>query len=139
STMSFPNWSGARGRLLERLGMGASESDSLTPSRVVLAFTLQTASPSRVDLGVRIIHQRVLAHSDIDRSYSYEFVGAAPFPVEDYQATIRVLPIVADGRSLVEWWATFDCALEAREKWVRYFEQEGFAVWLAALARFMAR
>ena len=79
------------------------------------------------------------AHSDLERSYSYAFAGPCPFPIEDYCATIRVTPIVADGRALVEWWATFDCVLGERAKWVEHFEQKGFAVWLAALRSFMAQ
>jgi len=58
--------------------------------------------------------------------------------VQDYVATIRVVPVVADNRSLVEWWATFDCAAEERDKWVKHFEQQGFAKWLGALRQFMA-
>jgi len=52
--------------------------------------------------------------------------------------TIRVSPIIADGALSVEWWATFDCAAEERDKWVRHFEQEGFAKWLAALRHFLS-
>jgi hypothetical protein len=84
------------------------------------------------------LRQVLLAHSDVDRSYSYAFCGAPPFPVRDYAATIRVVPVVADRRSFVEWWATFDCAADERDKWVNHFEQEGFAKWLAALRRFMS-
>jgi hypothetical protein len=58
--------------------------------------------------------------------------------VRDYVATIRVRPVVADTASFVEWEATFDCAAEERDKWVKHFEQEGFAKWLAALRRFMS-
>jgi hypothetical protein len=65
-------------------------------------------------------------------------LGAPPFPVQDYVATIRVSPIIADGASFVEWLATFDCAAEERDKWVRHFEQEGFAKWLAALRQFVS-
>ena len=66
----------------------------------------------RVSFGGKVIRQVLLAHSDIERSYSYAFCGAPPFPVQDYVATIRVTPIVADGASFIEWWATFDCAAE---------------------------
>jgi len=58
--------------------------------------------------------------------------------VRDYVTTIRVSPVIADGASFVEWWATFDGAAEERDKWVRSFEQEGFAKWLAALRQFMS-
>ena len=53
-------------------------------------------------------------------------------------ATIRVVPVVADNRALVEWSATFDCAEHERDKWVTHFEQNGFAKWLGALRLFMA-
>lgn len=98
----------------------------------------QVGAVRRFEVGGRVTRQVLLAHSDVERSYTYAFAGDCPFPVEDYRATIRVVPIVADGRSLVEWWATFDCALDERTKWVEHFERKGFAVWLEALRQFMA-
>lgn len=98
----------------------------------------QIGAVRRFEVGGRVTRQVLLAHSDVERSYTYAFAGACPFPVEDYRATIRVTPVVADGRALVEWWATFDCALDERAKWVEHFERKGFAVWLDALRRFMA-
>jgi hypothetical protein len=98
----------------------------------------QVGAVRRVATGGNILRQVLLAHSDTDRSYTYAFADAAPFPVQDYTATIRVVPVVADNRSFVEWWATFDCAEDERDKWVRHFEVKGFAVWLAALDRFMS-
>ncbi len=98
----------------------------------------QVSAVRRVASGANIIRQVLLAHSDVDRSYTYGFCGAAPFPVRDYEATIRVVPVIADDRSFVEWWATFDCAIEERDRWIRHFEREGFAKWLAALRRFMS-
>lgn len=97
----------------------------------------QVGAVRRVDLGARVIRQRLLAHSDNERSYSYCFVGETPFPVWNYRATIRVTPLVADSRSFVEWWASFDCAPEERDKWTVFFEKDGFARWLAALADYM--
>jgi hypothetical protein len=97
----------------------------------------QVGAVRRVTSGANVIRQVLLAHSDIDRSYSYGFRGAPPFPVRDYVATIRVTPVVADTASFIEWEATFDCAAEERDKWVKHFE-EGFAKWLAALRRFMS-
>ena len=79
----------------------------------------------------------MLAHSDADRSYAYALLDPPPFPVRDYVATIRVAPVVESGTAFVEWWATFDCAAEERERWVRHFEREGFAKWLGALREFM--
>ena len=99
----------------------------------------QIGAVRRVTSGGKVLRQVLLAHSDIERSYSYAFCGTPPMPIEDYRATIRVTPVVADGRSFVEWWATFDCAADERAKWVRHLEQEGFARWLAALRDFMRR
>src|SRR5260370_40460248 len=42
----------------------------------------------------RHIRQRLLAQSDVERSQSYEFCGAATLPVADFQATLRITPIV---------------------------------------------
>lgn len=98
----------------------------------------QVSAVRRVATGDgRIIRQKLLAHSDVERSYTYEFDGEVPFPVRDYVATIRVAP-VGDGRlqAFVEWWATFDCALEWRSRWTAHFANEGFAKWLSALKAF---
>lgn len=87
----------------------------------------------RVDTPGQAVRQRLLAHSDVDRYYSYEFCDPAPFPVYDYRATLRVTPVTDGDLAFVEWWATFDCAADEREHWVEQFEREGFAVWLASL------
>ena len=98
----------------------------------------QIGAVRRVTSAGRLIRQILLAHSDIDLTYTSGFCGDPPFPVRDYVATIRIMPVVADNTSFVEWWATFDCAAEERDKWVNHFEREGFAKWLAALRAFMA-
>jgi hypothetical protein len=99
----------------------------------------QVGAVRRVVAGGNILRQVLLAHSDSERSYTYAFCGTAPFPVQDYRATIRVSPEVEGNRSFVEWWATFDCAAEEREKWVGHFEKNGFSKWLAALRKFMSK
>jgi hypothetical protein len=97
----------------------------------------QVGAVRRVTYRGNTIRQVLLAHSDIDRCCTYGFRGAPPFPVRDYVATIRVSPIIADAASFVEWEATFDCAAEARDQWVKHFEEK-FAEWLAAVRRFMS-
>jgi hypothetical protein len=79
------------------------------------------------------IRQRLLAHSDLDRFYSYEFCDPVPLSVRDYRATLRVTPITEGDQAFVEWWATFDCAEDERDKWVEQFERNGFATWLGSL------
>jgi Polyketide cyclase / dehydrase and lipid transport len=97
----------------------------------------QVSAVRRVSVGDKIIHQALLAHSDVERSYTYALLDPPPFPVRDYVATIRVTPVVESGAAFVEWWATFDCAAEERERWTHYFERDGFAKWLGALRAFM--
>lgn len=97
----------------------------------------QVAAVRRVVMGERIIRQKLLAHSDVDRFYTYALCDPAPFPVRNYVATIRVAPIVETNQAFVEWEATFDCAADEYDRWTRYFENDGFAKWLAALRRFM--
>jgi hypothetical protein len=98
----------------------------------------QVGAVRRVELADRVIRQKLLAHSDIERSYTYAFDGPPPQPVRDYVATIRVTPVVESGKAFVEWRAKFDC-LDAAETdtWIRHFETQGFAVWLGALRDFM--
>lgn len=78
--------------------------------------------------------QKLLALSDVERTQVYEFAGAIPLPVADFQASIRVTPVVDGDRAFVEWWATFDCAAEERDARVTFF-REAFAGWLESLRR----
>ena len=57
----------------------------------------------------RRIRQRLLAQSDVERFQTYEFCGAPTLPISDFQATLRITPVVDGDRAFVEWWATFDC------------------------------
>jgi hypothetical protein len=88
--------------------------------------------------GEKTIRQILLAHSDLERSYTYALCDPQPFPVRNYVATIRVIPVVESHRAFVEWSATFDCAADEYDRWTRHFEKEGFAKWLSALRGFMA-
>jgi hypothetical protein len=97
----------------------------------------QVSAVRRVTTGAKTIRQELLAHSDRERSYTYSLLDPPPFPVRDYVATIRVTPVVESGAAFVEWWATFDCAADERERWTAYFARDGFAKWLGALRDFM--
>jgi hypothetical protein len=97
----------------------------------------QVGSVRRVAVGENTLRQILLAHSDIDRSYSYAFCGEPPMPARAYLATIRITPVVESGMAFIEWWATFDCAAEEHDRLIDHFENKGFAVWLSALRRFM--
>ena len=39
----------------------------------------------------RTLRQRLLAHSDLERSYTYELCEPVPLPVANYQATLGAL------------------------------------------------
>lgn len=97
----------------------------------------QVGAVRRIGTSGSVNRQVLLAHSDRERSYTYALCDPPRFPVRDYIATIRVIPVVENNQALVEWWATFDCAAEERDRWVAYFVNEGFAKWLGALRRFM--
>lgn len=96
----------------------------------------QVGAIRRVTAGDRVIRQQLLAHSDIERCYTYAFLE--PAPVRNYRATIQVLPVVEHDRAFVQWSATFDCAEDAIGHWTRFFAQDGFAVWLGSLRAAMA-
>lgn len=78
--------------------------------------------------------QRLLALSDVERSQTYAFAGDIPLPVRNFEATIRVTPVVDGDRAFVEWWSTFDCAEEEHEARVAFF-RDAFAGWLESLRR----
>ena len=82
--------------------------------------------------------QRLLALSDVERAQTYEFAGDTPLPVQNFQATIRVTPIVDGGRAFIEWWATFDCEPAVRDERVAFF-RDAFAGWLGSLGRYLGR
>lgn len=87
------------------------------------------------------IRQRLLALSDVERTQTYGFAGAPPayLPgLQDFQATIRVTPIVDGDRAFVEWTATFESHAERRDD-LRDFLAGAFAKWLGSLRRALER
>ena len=82
--------------------------------------------------------QRLLALSDVDHTQTYAFAGDSPLPVTDFEATIRVTPVIDGGRAFVEWWATFDCAAEDRDARVVSL-RDSFALWLESLRRCLVK
>jgi hypothetical protein len=78
--------------------------------------------------------QKLLAMSDLERSQTYEFAGEPSVPVQNYRATLRLMPVVDGDRAFVEWWATFDCGPERRGERVAFF-RDAFATWLGSLRR----
>lgn len=91
--------------------------------------------------GVRSFHlqdgthlrERLLAHSDRDRFYTYNF-EKTPFDVRNYEATLRVTPVTDGDRSFVEWWTTFDCEPQKLDEWVAFFAGQVFLPGIHAIA-----
>jgi hypothetical protein len=79
------------------------------------------------------LRERLLSHSDVERSYSYNF-ETPPFDVDNYHSTIRVTPVTVGDSSFVEWWTTFDCDRDRVGEWQRVFTEEVFGTGLKALA-----
>ena len=71
------------------------------------------------------LREKLLAHSDEARSYTYDF-QKTPFDVDNYCATIRVTPVTDGGKAFVEWWTTFDCDRDQQEHWTGFFANEVF-------------
>lgn len=88
-------------------------------------------------LGGSRIRERLLALSDIDRSYSYEFCDPAPFDVDNYVSTLKVTQVSANDQSLVEWWVQFDCAAQERSHWETFFASQVFSPALAGLRDYL--
>jgi hypothetical protein len=71
------------------------------------------------------LREKLLAHSDEKRSYSYDF-QKTPFDVDNYNATLRVTPVTDGNKAFVEWWTTFDCDRDQQEHWTGFFANEIF-------------
>ena len=70
------------------------------------------------------LREQLLAFSDLERSYTYDF-QKTPFDVDNYCATLRVTPLTDGGGSFVEWWTTFDCDRDQQGHWVGLLRHAG--------------
>ena len=82
--------------------------------------------------------QKLLALSDVARTQTYAFEGDIPLPVSNFEATLRVTPVIDGDRAFVEWFASFDCTAEDQDARVIFF-RESFAGWLESLRRNLSR
>lgn len=80
------------------------------------------------------VAERLLVLDDDDRTYTYAFTDAGPFPVRSYRSTIRVAPITATGQTFVEWWAWFDSDADVEEQMTSTYANGVYAAGIAALA-----
>lgn len=72
------------------------------------------------------VREQLTSLSDQDHSLSYQFLKPA-FPVENYVAWIRLLPITSSGKTFAEWGATFDEAPEDAGKYQSIVANDVFA------------
>jgi hypothetical protein len=80
--------------------------------------------------------QRLTAHSDNDRCYTYESVEPLD-TLRFYRQTLRVAPIVDTNTAFVEWWADFEAPPAQEERWRKYLSGE-FAKSLEKLRTYLA-
>jgi hypothetical protein len=85
------------------------------------------------------LREQLLAHSDRQRSYSYDFQKHPFEGVENYVATIRVLPVTDTNQTFVEWWTTFDCAPDKIGYWEDFYATQVFKGALEALKAYVAK
>ena len=82
------------------------------------------------------IRERLLALSDYDMSCTYAILES-PMGVENYLATLRLIPVTQGDQSFAEWSAQFDAAPEREAALVDDIGRNVFAAGLSALqARF---
>lgn len=111
---------------------------SVTESHIEEGKTGDTVGAIRnfVEYGTRI-RQRLVAHSDLDRFYTYEScepLGAITF----YQGTGRIIPIVDGNRAFMEWSVNFECPESERANCVKLL-QEAMPQWFTSLRGVLER
>ena len=79
------------------------------------------------------LEERLVALDELSMTLAYEIVGANPFNVRRYVATVRVSPVTDTGGSFVEWWAEFDADAAAEVDLVKLFSDDVFADVIAGL------
>ena len=78
------------------------------------------------------LRERLLALSDYDYSVTYSILES-PMGVEDYIATLKLVPVTDGGRSFAEWTAEFDCDPAAEAELVETIGRDVFQAAFDAL------
>ena len=84
------------------------------------------------------LREQLLAHSDRDRFYTYNFLKHPFDGVENYVSTIHVLPVTDTNQTFVEWSVTFDCAPDKIDHWEDFYAHQVFKPGLEALRAYLA-
>lgn len=87
--------------------------------------------------------QRLLAHSDADRFFTYE--SCEPLHLDEdgqdrtlirYQGTLRITPVTDGNRSFAEWSAEYECSDADAEYWTAWWS-EAPSEWLESLRAYL--
>ena len=84
------------------------------------------------------IRERLLALSDYEMSCTYAILES-PMGVENYVATLRLIPVTDGDQTFVEWTAEFDAAPDREERLVEDIGRNVFGAALASLKNRFAR
>jgi hypothetical protein len=91
----------------------------------------------RLKDGARI-RERLLALSDYEMSCVYSILES-PMGVENYVATLRLIPVTDGDQTFVEWSAEFEAASDREDKLAEDIGRDVFGAALAALKARFAR
>ena len=83
------------------------------------------------------LREQLLAHSDRDRFYTYNFLKHPFDGVENYVSTIHVMPVTDTNKTFVEWSVTFDCELDKIDHWQGFYGTQVFGAGLKALKAYL--
>ena len=99
--------------------------EGATPDRIgcVRNFTLKDGG---------LIRERLLSLSDHDMSCTYSILES-PMGVENYVATLRLIPVTDGDQTFVEWSAEFDAAPDREEQVAADIGRNVFGAALASL------
>lgn len=100
----------------------------------------------RFRYGEMWLRQRLAAHSDADRSFTYTGMERLHFPDKEgadapapvaYQGTLRLTPIIDGDRAFVEWFVELDGPSNEAAQWTKLL-LELIAQWVDSLHRTLA-
>jgi hypothetical protein len=91
------------------------------------------------------IRQRLVAHSDAERFFTYRGLNPFPFPADagqggpraaaiEYEGTLKVTPVIEGDRAFVEWSVAYECGREERAQWDAFLVG-AIGQWTASLER----
>ena len=78
------------------------------------------------------IRERLLGLSDYDMSCTYSILES-PMGVENYVATLRLIPVTDGDQTFAEWTAEFDAASDREDRLAEDIERNVFAAGLSSL------